>query len=94
MNGADLSIRGTCLYSTRILRKLAHATEIYLALKIEKKKNQLKNFDIFLIFAQIIDCRYTLQPPRRGGSNKYSQSMFWSKIKKNMYTPQVKAALS
>ena len=25
---------------------------------------------------------YTLGPPRRGGSNKYSQPMFWSKNKK------------
>ena len=49
---------------------------------------QLKTFDIFLlIFAQNIDCGYTLEPPRRGGSNEYPQSMFWSKNKKNRYTP-------
>ena len=41
----------------------------------------------FLIFAQNIDCGYTLEPPRRGGSNEYPQSMFWSKNKKNRYTP-------
>ena len=52
-------------------------TEILLALKI--KKIQLKTFDIFLIFAQNIDCGYALEPPRRGGSNAYPQSMFWSK---------------
>ena len=46
-----------------------------------------KSFDIFLIFAQNIDCGYTLETPRRGGSNEYSQSMFWSKNKKNMYNP-------
>ena len=34
------------------------------------------NFDIFLIFAQNIDRGYTLEPPRRGGSNEYPQSMF------------------
>ena len=44
-------------------------------------------FDIFLIFAQNIDCGYSLEPPRRGGSNVYPQSMFWSKNKKNMFTP-------
>ena len=44
-------------------------------------------FDIFLIFAQNIDCGYTLEPPRRGGSNEYPQSMFWGKNKKNKYTP-------
>ena len=36
--------------------------------------------------AQNIDCGYTLEPPRRGGSNKYPQSMFWSKIQKTRYT--------
>ena len=46
-----------------------------------------KIFDIFLIFAQNIDCGYTLEPPRRGGSNEYPQSIFWSKNKKNRYTP-------
>ena len=47
---------------------------------------QMKIFDIFLIFAQNIDCEYTLEPPQRGGSNEYPQSMFWSIDKKNMYT--------
>ena len=50
---------------------------------------QRKVFDIFLIFAQNIDCGYSLEPPRRGGSNEYPQSMFWSKNKKNKYTPPV-----
>ena len=31
---------------------------------------------IFLISAQNIDCGYSLEPPRRGGSNEYLQSMF------------------
>ena len=31
---------------------------------------------IFLISAQNIDCGYLLEPPRRGGSNEYPQSMF------------------
>ena len=35
---------------------------------------------IFLIFAQNIDCVYSLEPPRRGGSNEYPQSMFWAEI--------------
>ena len=34
--------------------------------KVVKNENfPLKNFDIFLIFAQNIDCGYTLEPPRR-----------------------------
>ena len=31
---------------------------------------------IFLISAQNMDCGYSLEPPRRGGSNEYTQSMF------------------
>ena len=31
---------------------------------------------IFLIFAQNMDCGYSLEPPHRGGSNEYLQSMF------------------
>ena len=46
----------------------------------------LKKINIF-IFAQNIDCGYTFGPPRRGGSNEYPQSMFWSKNKNNRYTP-------
>ena len=48
---------------------------------------QIKNFDIFLISAQNIDCGYSLEPPHQGGSNKYPQSMFWAEIRKIMYTP-------
>ena len=60
-------------------------TEIF---KVVKNENfQKKPFAIFLIFAQKIDCRYTLEPPRRGGSNEYPQFMFWSKNMKNRYTP-------
>ena len=56
--------------------------------KVVKNENfPLKNVDIFLIFAQNIDCGYTLEAPRRGGSNEYPQSMFWGKNKKNRYTP-------
>ena len=39
-------------------------------------------FDIILIFAENIDCGYTLESPRRGGSNEYPQSMFSAKIRK------------
>ena len=32
---------------------------------------------IFLVSAQNIDCGYSLEPHRQGGSNQYQQSMFW-----------------
>ena len=37
---------------------------------------QVKNSNIFHISAQNIDCGYLLEPPQRGGSNEYTQSMF------------------
>ena len=36
-------------------------------------------YTIFLIHAQNIDCGYSLEPPRRGGSNEYTQSIFEQK---------------
>ena len=46
-----------------------------------------KNSDIFHITAQNIDCGYSLEPPRRGGSNEYPQSMFLSRSNKNNVYP-------
>ena len=46
-----------------------------------------KNPDIFRIHAQNIDRVYLLEPPRRGGSNGYPQSMFLSRNKKNNVYP-------
>ena len=37
---------------------------------------QIKNYDIFHISAQNIDCGYSLEPPRRGGSNVYHNPCF------------------
>ena len=37
----------------------------------------------FQISAQNIDCGYSLEPPRRGGSNEYPQSLL-SRYKKNI----------
>ena len=46
-----------------------------------------KKSDIFYISAQNMDCGYSLEPPRRGGSNEYPQSMFLSRNKKNNVYP-------
>ena len=45
------------------------------------KKIQMKTSDIFYISAQNMDWGYALEPPRRGGSNEYPQSMFWTEIR-------------
>ena len=40
----------------------------------------------FLSLLKNIDCGYPLEPPRRGGSNEYQQSMFWAEIWKKIRT--------
>ena len=47
----------------------------------------IKNSDIFHISSQNIDCGYSLEPPRRGGSNEYPQSMFLIRNKKHNVYP-------
>ena len=46
-----------------------------------------KNSDIFNISAQNIDCGYSLEPPLRGGSNEYPQSIFLRRNKKTNAYP-------
>ena len=50
----------------------------------------MKNSGGFHISAQNIDCGYSLEPPRRGGSNEYPQSKFLSRNSNNVcpFTPQ------
>ena len=48
---------------------------------------QTKILISFHISAQNIDCGYSLEPPRRGGSNEYPQSLFLSRNKKNYVYP-------
>ena len=69
------------------LRKHAysHILKNFTTIKIENF--QIKNPDIYHISAQNIDCGYSLEPPRRGGSNEYPQSMFGTEKRKIMYTP-------
>ena len=57
-------------------------------LTFKKMKNfQIKKNSIFHMSAQNIDCGYSLEPPQRGGSNGYPQSMFLSRNKKNNVYP-------
>ena len=63
--------------------------QIYRKLHLQKKIEnfQIKTliFSIFLL--KNIDCGYSLEPPRRGGSNEYHNLCFWAEIRKIMYTP-------
>ena len=61
--------------------------QIYWKYYHQKNENfQIKKIDIFHISAHNIEWGYSLEPPRRGGSNEYPQSMFLSR-RKIMYTP-------
>ena len=66
-----INITKTCLYNFEPFEPHFY---------IEKKLGFTGVYIIFLIFAQNIDCGYSLEPPHRGGSNEYPQSMFWAEI--------------
>ena len=59
-------ITKTCLYNVDPLKPHFYIvkTGVYMV------------YIIFVFSAQNIDCGYSLEPPRRGGSNEYPQSMF------------------
>ena len=62
--------------------------DIIIIIIIIKNENfQTIKSNIFHISAQNIDCGYSLESPRRGGSNEYPQSMFLSRSKKNNAYP-------
>ena len=65
---------------TRLFKYIEHFTN-------KKGKFSDKKSDIFHISAQNIDCGYSLEPPRRGGSNEYPQSMLFSRNKKHNVYP-------
>ena len=59
-------------------------------LKISPQKTESFQIKILILFhnsAQSIAYGYLLDPPRRGGSNEYPQSMFLSRNKKNNVYP-------
>ena len=62
-------------------------TRLFKILPPKMKIFREKKSDIFHITAQYIDCGYSLEPPQRGGSNEYPQSMFLSRNKKNNVYP-------
>ena len=64
----DQTITKTCLYNFDPLKP-----HFYIV-----KLGFIGVYIIFLISAQKIDCGYSLEPPRRGGSNEYPPSMFWA----------------
>ena len=61
--------RLTDITKTRLFKYIENFTS-------KNRKFSDKNSYIFHISAQNIECGYSLEPPRRGGSNEYPQSMF------------------
>ena len=83
-----------CAYAVRTLRvyNTLHYenTPIQIYWKFHHKKNESFQVNILIFFIFLlknIDCGYPLEPPRRGGSNEYPQSMFLSRNKKNNVYP-------
>ena len=66
---AMFCITKTCLYNFDPLKPHFHIVELGFT-------------GVYIISAQNIDCGYSLEPPRRGVSNEYPQSMFEQKYEK------------
>ena len=73
--------------SARNMSLRGHAYSNRKILQPEKENFQIRNSYIFHISAQNIDCGYSLEPPRRGGSNEYPQTMFLSRNMGNNVYP-------
>ena len=69
-----------CIMKTHIFKYIENFTN-------KNWKFSDKYSDIFHISAQTIDCRYLLELPCLGSSNKYPQSMFLSRNMKNNAYP-------
>ena len=92
--GPDKTARYTvCLGICTSLQGWNGITKTCLSKYIENLTTKKWNFSdkkfwyFFQISAQNIDCGCSLEPPRRGGSNEYPQSMFLSGNKNNNVYP-------
>ena len=79
-NTRKYTVEPQCITKTRLFKYTENFTT-------KKGKFSDKNFYILHISDQNIDCEYSLEPPRRGGSKEYPQSMFLSRNKKNNVYP-------
>ena len=91
-NIINISPAESALRVVKVVQELRNPLQkhVYLnILKISPPKTESFQIKIlyFHISAQNIDCEYSLEPPHRGGSNEYPQSMFLSRYKKNNVYP-------
>ena len=77
------------MFTQRKISLRKHALQIYWKFHHQTTESfQIKILIFFIfLFKKNIDCGYSLEPPRRGGSNEYPQSMFLSKNKKHNVYP-------
>ena len=75
-----MQLQATKIMKTRLFKYTENFTT-----KNWKFSDKILTF--FHISAQNVDCGYSLEPPHRGGSNEYPQSMFSNKNKKNNVYP-------
>ena len=68
----SFTIRKTCLYNFDPIKP-----HFYIV-----KLGFTGVYIIFLFLLKNTDCGYSLEPPRRGGSNEYPQFMFGAEIEK------------
>ena len=88
MQASEKSLSALILSGSFVFSLRKHAYSNILRILRPKNENfQMKISHIFLISAQNIHCGYSLEPPRRGGSNEYPQSMILSRNKKNNIYP-------
>ena len=73
----------SAITKTGLFKYIENFTSKTKTFQIKKKKSE-----IFHISAQNRECGFSLEPPRRGGSNVYPQYIFFgAEIRKTMYTP-------
>ena len=78
----NLTVTCTIITKTCLFKYTANFTT-----KKTNENFQIKKSHIFHTSVTNIYCGYSLEPPRRGGSNEYTQSMFLSRNKKNNVYP-------
>ena len=69
-----------------VLRKHAYSNKLNIS-PSKTESFQIKILIFFIFLLKNIDRGYSLEPPRRGGSNEYPQSMVLSTDKKNNVYP-------
>ena len=80
-NMAQVSAVISNITKTRVFKYIENFTTKNWKFSDKKKK------DIFSYFCSKDRLWYSLEPPRRGGSNEFPQSIFWAEIRKIMYIP-------